>query len=604
MQGGSFVADESRRHRLARLASLPLWVWCLVAVAVFALLELRVDPTRLVTSLGDADDATRLIQVRELINGASWFDRTLPSIGAPEPLVSHWSRLIDAPLALMLVTFERVMSPATAELAVRALWPLIVFLPLLFFLARESGRLAGRGAAAAILGLAVYAHSGVMQFSPGRIDHHNMMILGSVAGILLLTESLTVARVGWLAGAMLGLGVAVGYEGLGLTAATLAIAGVASAWSGRGLPGIRRAAAGFAATLTLALIVTATPRQWLDIRCDALGLNLVLLAAAGACGLYVVDRIATYTTALTRVIVLGAFATLGAGLFAFSEPACLAGPFGQVDPTVRSMWLDHVEENHNLWAALQSQPLATAQFLIATLLGLVAAAWRFRRLPSPENGLPLAALVVAVAMSAVHIKLMPYATFLALVPLAVTIAELPAIGGLTALSARLIAFLAVNQHSILAALLLSASLGTSEPAVKAGSWSAMSETLDKCTATRSIAPLAALPPGLVVADVDFGSFIAALTPHRVMTAPYHRIDKTILEALALRSATPAETERRLRALHADYVVTCRSAAPGDAGPETLLAQLHAGTAPAYLEQLPMPDFTPLRVWRLKPAASR
>ena len=40
----------------------------------------------------------------------------------------------------------------------------------------------------------------------------------------------------------------------------------------------------------------------------------------------------------------------------------------------------------------------------------------------------------------------------------------------------------------------------------------MSETLDKCTATRSIAPLAELPPGLVVADVDFGSFIAALTP--------------------------------------------------------------------------------------------
>ena len=143
MQGASFVADESRGHRLARPASRPLWVWCLVAIAVFALLELRVDPTRLVTSLGDADDATRLIQVRDLINGASWFDRTLPSIGAPEPLVSHWSRLIDAPLALMLVTFERVMSPATAEFAVRALWPLIVFLPLLFFLAREFGSTCG-----------------------------------------------------------------------------------------------------------------------------------------------------------------------------------------------------------------------------------------------------------------------------------------------------------------------------------------------------------------------------------------------------------------------------------------------------------------------------
>ena len=36
------------------------------------------------------------IAVRELLAGAPWFDTTLPRIGAPEPLLSHWSRLIDA----------------------------------------------------------------------------------------------------------------------------------------------------------------------------------------------------------------------------------------------------------------------------------------------------------------------------------------------------------------------------------------------------------------------------------------------------------------------------------------------------------------------------
>jgi hypothetical protein len=52
------------------------------------------------------NDATRLVEVRELVNGSPWYDTTLPRVGAPQPLVSHWSRLIDAPLALLIVTFQ------------------------------------------------------------------------------------------------------------------------------------------------------------------------------------------------------------------------------------------------------------------------------------------------------------------------------------------------------------------------------------------------------------------------------------------------------------------------------------------------------------------
>jgi hypothetical protein len=43
--------------------------------------------------LGDPDDALRLVAVRELLKDWHWFDPTLARVGAPEPLLSRWSRL-------------------------------------------------------------------------------------------------------------------------------------------------------------------------------------------------------------------------------------------------------------------------------------------------------------------------------------------------------------------------------------------------------------------------------------------------------------------------------------------------------------------------------
>jgi hypothetical protein len=41
---------------------------------------------------------------------------------------------------------------------------------------------------------------GIVQYLPGRIDHHNVMILGAVIGILRLARSFDDPRAGWSAG--------------------------------------------------------------------------------------------------------------------------------------------------------------------------------------------------------------------------------------------------------------------------------------------------------------------------------------------------------------------------------------------------------------------
>src|SRR5262249_39141269 len=102
------------RQALPRSRLLGRWMsapasWALFATIFVIIAALGGPGPSLSDSLGDTDDAVRLVSARELLAGASWFDTTLPRIGAPDPLVSHWSRLIDAPLAAMIAAFSPLL---------------------------------------------------------------------------------------------------------------------------------------------------------------------------------------------------------------------------------------------------------------------------------------------------------------------------------------------------------------------------------------------------------------------------------------------------------------------------------------------------------------
>ena len=107
-------------------------VWCALATIAFALLT---DVHALSRRLGDTDDAVRLVSVRDLLHGASWFDTTLPRIGAPQPLVSHWSRLVDLPIAGLILALRPLLGGATAERWAVAIAPMLPYLLLLCSLA-------------------------------------------------------------------------------------------------------------------------------------------------------------------------------------------------------------------------------------------------------------------------------------------------------------------------------------------------------------------------------------------------------------------------------------------------------------------------------------
>ena len=114
------------------------WAWCLLIVAIYVFPTISDGFASLNANLGDTDDAVRLLQVRAWMDGAGWFNTTLPKIGGATPLVSHWSRLIDVPIALLITLFSFAMPIDAAETAARFLWPTLVLLGFLRVLVHEA----------------------------------------------------------------------------------------------------------------------------------------------------------------------------------------------------------------------------------------------------------------------------------------------------------------------------------------------------------------------------------------------------------------------------------------------------------------------------------
>jgi hypothetical protein len=123
-----------------------------------------------------------------------------------------------------------------------------------------------------------------------------------------------------------------------------------------------------------------------------------------------------------------------------------------------------------------------------------------------------------------------------------------------------------------------------------------------CFQNQSYAALAQLPAGVVATDVNYGPFVLALTPHSVVTAPYHRLAGAIVAAHRAFAAPPEQARAMLVAFQADYVAVCGAHAPDGLSPveheASLWGRLQAGAVPDWLEPLVLPG--PFAVYRVRP----
>jgi hypothetical protein len=86
----------------------------------------------------------RLIQVRDLLAGQSWFDVNQALVDAPGGGVPmYWPRLVDIPLALVIVVLTPLSGAATAETAAMVAVPLLTLGLAMLLAARTARRLPG-----------------------------------------------------------------------------------------------------------------------------------------------------------------------------------------------------------------------------------------------------------------------------------------------------------------------------------------------------------------------------------------------------------------------------------------------------------------------------
>ena len=136
--------------------------------------------------LTDTDDNMRISQVRALLAGQDWFDLRQYKMNWPEGANMHWSRLVDLPLAGLILFGRMFLSGPQAEQMAVALAPLIPLALLLVSLSLTVRRLVAPAAWPLAIACLFFAGSTMGMFQPTRIDHHNWqlaLLALAVAGI-------------------------------------------------------------------------------------------------------------------------------------------------------------------------------------------------------------------------------------------------------------------------------------------------------------------------------------------------------------------------------------------------------------------------------------
>ena len=247
------------------------------------------------SGIPNADDVMRLVSVRDLLAGQSWFDPVQYRLGLDNGTLMHWSRLVDAPiLAFYQLAFFFTGSAQSAELFAKFAWPALTLFIALVGVNIACNRMARphMRVPATIIATACFMTVGI--FNPGSLDHHNIQVALSIwlFALLLPGASNNVNAFGG-AGVVAILMLAIGIENLpyvivgGLWVALVFLFGIVSPLA------VRAFGLGFAVTSIAILALTVKPAAYLAEYCDAYSIFHLGMCCAGGLGLVVASNFAT-----------------------------------------------------------------------------------------------------------------------------------------------------------------------------------------------------------------------------------------------------------------------------------------------------------------------
>jgi hypothetical protein len=546
------------------------------------------------------DDAMRLVEVGDLIGGQGWFDVFQYRMDPPGGTSMHWSRLIDAPLAGLILLLKPLLGMHDAQALTLYFWPTLLFavaLALIAAIARQMSNSTTPVIAAVVL--AVLSLPALVHFRAGAIDHHNAQIVLLLALVLMTTQIEQSAVKAALGGLMASLSLAIGIEMLPAIAAIgLAVFGL-FVW--RGAPVARQVGAfgaGLAAS-SLLLAPALLPLSSLTAPvCDAFGGPVLLLTVGGGIGLMLMVRIDRYQSTLRMRAVSGAtLAIVLVGSFLALFSGCIASPFGHLDPIVISLWVNNVGEAISFARMLQLFPERVASYYVFPIMTMGLAAMALIRSYPAERFRWIVASGTLAALIGFGFLQMRGLAAASMVAAPVFAASLGILWPRFASGPRLLLVSVVASPLSLAVAGLSA-----KPMIDAIFEPEAIGDLSPCRSLSDVASLKRLPKGRVMAPLDLGPAILAETGHDVFAGPYHHNNDGNTAFLRLMLAPLPTAQQILSDRRVDYVVTC-SAAPDrniiKLAPEGLEARLSRGQTPEFLEPIDLGPAAKISAWRLR-----
>lgn len=547
----------------------------------------------------DPDDTLRMVQVRDLIAGQGWFDLTQHRVNAAEGGVPmHWSRLVDLPIAGVILLLRPLIGQPMAEMAALIAVPLMTFGLAIFLAGRIAWRVLNEEATTlACLAMALSVPV-VSQLRPLRIDHHGWQIvlaLLAVNGLMARSPRLG----GWVVGLALAAWVSISVEGLPMAAMIVGV--TALRWLRRDegkswlISTMQALAAG-----SIALFLLTRGVGDLATHCDAISPVHLAIFAWGALALTGLGALGRHPLPFT----LGGFLIVGAGaaaIVALAAPQCATGGgFAELDPLVYRFWYLGVAEGLPLW---EQTPDVMLQVAVPPLIAL----WTTLRLARSSGSwlhefwIDYALLLGAsLAISLFIARAGAVTGALAAVPLGWQIRE-------WIRSARRIArpgkrALALAAVALVLVPAMPVTLFTMAMPAQASGLARATRT-SNCGLIDAAPALSRLPRGEILAPLDIGPMLVYETPHSVVATGHHRGSKAMRQTIAAFLGSPEEAHALVRARGTSYVAICpdlgEPALYIERSPGGFAASLVRGTAPGWLEPVPMEPGIGLRVWKVK-----
>lgn len=579
------------------------WVWLTVLVwiaIVAALLALRWPAIHWLT-LGDTDDNIRYVQVRDWLAGQGWYDLTQHRFDPPAGGNIHWSRIVDIPIAGLMLFFRAFVDQGMAERLACGIAPMIPLLPLMLALGAIARRLSGGlGWILAVLA-PLAAQMGIGMYVPMRVDHHGWQLTLAVLMLAGLVDRDRL-RGGIVAGLASAFSIAIGMEMIVYLAAGGAL--VALRWVFR--DGSERRMLPYALSLgggaSLLFVLTASHANR-QMVCDALSPVWVAILGAASAGMVLLALLPLHRWPARLAAGLAVGAAV-AGFAWLNWPQCLSGAY-QISPELERLWLANIREAKPI--TVQSLSLAVPLMAIpaAGMVALPFALWAARRDVDRLWAWATVGLMMLFSIGLLFWQLRagPAAQLLAIPPAAWLahrairalfaarpLARAGAVLLVALLAAIAFAYPLYPQGNRLWAQVTGREATPPSPAVKARR-EQIRKANSRCRTVPALEVLNQLPPATIFTMVDLGPRLIAVTHHSALAGPYHRNGATILDMHHAFDG-PAEGFRAIAARHhATYVLICPGFPEGTIyearSPRGFYADMTHGRVPAWLTPVPL-----------------